>query len=58
MSSLNLCARLPDLKYELEEKFNRAYQRARKMAANETGLTLSAFPVESPFSFEEAMTEN
>ncbi len=48
----------PSFKHELEEKFNRAYQRARKIAANETGLALSVFPVESPFIFEETMTED
>ena len=48
----------PSLKHELEEKFNRAYQRACAMAANETGLALSVFPVENPFIFEEVMTED
>lgn len=48
----------PSLKHELGDKFQRAYQRARKMAAKKTGLVLAVFPVENPFSFAEVMTED
>ena len=47
----------PSLKPRRAELFARAYCEARKEAAAETGLPLSAFPVEPPFTLEELLDE-
>jgi hypothetical protein len=37
--------------------FEEAYARARREAAAETGLTLATFPVERPFTFDQALDD-
>jgi hypothetical protein len=37
--------------------FEEAYARARRKAAAETGLTLATFPVECPFTFDQALDD-
>jgi hypothetical protein len=45
----------PSLRRYYLEVFAKSYQNARKLAAIETGLDLRAFPVESPFTPEQAL---
>ena len=45
----------PSLKNYFHENFLDCYQDARELAADETGLALEAFPMESPFSQEEIL---
>lgn len=47
----------PSLKSKLGKTFDEAYRSGVNRAADETGLQLSAFPTESPFDFDAAMTE-
>ena len=47
----------PSLKPELTEILADAYETARLRAARETRLTLKRFPKESPFTWDQAMTE-
>ena len=45
----------PSLYRFFEEIFNEAYQDARELAADETGLSIKVFPPESPFTVEEVL---
>jgi len=47
----------PSLKPELAEILGDAYRTARLRAARETRLTAKRFPKESPFTWDQAMTE-
>jgi len=49
-----LFKRAPSLKSSDEEEFGEAYQTARAKAFGETGLPLDTFPVEPPFTSEQA----
>ena len=41
----------------LKENWKEAYKDARDVASAETGLSLSTFPEEPPFTFEESLDE-
>ncbi|MGL6136750.1 MAG: DUF29 domain-containing protein [Planktothrix sp.] len=45
----------PSLKRYFLEVFPESYQDARELAADETGLSINTFPVESPFSQEDTL---
>jgi hypothetical protein len=45
----------PSLKPYLKEVFAKCYSKARKKVSLETGLPISTFPIESPFSIEETL---
>jgi hypothetical protein len=45
----------PSLKRYFLEVFQECYQDARELAADETGLSINTFPVESPFSQEDTL---
>jgi Domain of unknown function DUF29 len=45
----------PSLKRYYEEVFAECYQDGRELAADETGLSLRAFPEDSPFSPENTL---
>lgn len=45
----------PSLKPYLNEVFAEAYRDARDLAADETGLSLENFPLQSPFTIEETL---
>lgn len=45
----------PSLKRYFYEIFLKSYQDARELAADETGLSINMFPVESPFSQEDTL---
>ncbi len=45
----------PSLKRYIEEVFEKCYQKARKLAADETGMNIDCFPKTSPFSLEETL---
>ena len=45
----------PSLKRYFYETFLKSYQDARELAADETGLPINTFPVESPFSQEDTL---
>lgn len=47
----------PSLKAVLPEAITSAYRRARLDAEQETGLPDSAFPVECPWTFDQAMAD-
>ncbi len=47
----------PSLKSKRDDLFARAYMQARKEAASETGLSLTALPEQPPFSREQAEDE-
>ena len=50
----DLLARNPGLKSKEDDAFMRAYRRARRDASTETELDLGQFPVEPPFTADEA----
>lgn len=43
----------PSLRYELEQVIERAYERAKLIAEDETGLDAAIFPQECPYALEE-----
>jgi hypothetical protein len=43
------------MKRYLEEVFEDSYQKARDLAADETGLLLETFPAKPPFTIEEVL---
>ena len=45
----------PSLKPYFREVFHKCYAKARKKASLETGLPISTFPTESPFTPEETL---
>ena len=45
----------PSLKRYCEQVFREQYQKARALAADETGLPLETFPVDSPLTLAEAL---
>jgi hypothetical protein len=45
----------PSLKYELNEKLDRAYVRAIKIASTEMGVSKDLFPKTCPFSLNESL---
>lgn len=55
---LELLEDSPSLKYELEEKLERAYKKALRVAATETGMSKADFPTSCPFSLNEALNTN
>ncbi|MGF1479212.1 MAG: DUF29 domain-containing protein [Cyanophyceae cyanobacterium] len=48
----------PSLKKVYEEGFEKAYDRARRGAAIETGMPLNVFPPASPFTREQVIDPN
>ena len=47
----------PSLRRLGEEALGKVYQRARNKAARETGLALTTFPSECPYTFSQLMDE-
>lgn len=45
----------PSLKPYFQEIFSKSYQNARNMAADQTGLNISIFPQECPFTLTETL---
>jgi hypothetical protein len=45
----------PSLRRAAEDRFAQSYERARRMAAAEAGLPLSAFPSVSPWALDDAL---
>ncbi len=45
----------PSLKKYFQDNFSKCYQKARDLAATETGLSLESFPKESPYTLEETL---
>ncbi len=45
----------PALKTYFREIFSEAYQNARELAEDETGLNIKTFPIECPFTQEEIL---
>ena len=48
----------PGLRQHQRQLFTEAYRRARNEAVSETGLPLSVFPAENPFTLEQALDED
>lgn len=51
-------ARNPGLARQEAEEFAKAYRLARREASTETELELDAFPIDPPFTMEQAKDEN
>jgi hypothetical protein len=47
----------PSLKYQLDERVNKAYLNALKTAMNETDLPKSTFPSDCPYTLEQLLDE-
>lgn len=45
----------PSLRYDIEQKITRAYEKARLNAEDETGIDKKNFPAICPFSSDEIM---
>ena len=45
----------PSLRYELEHSIDRAYERAKLSAEDDTGLEAALFPQECPYALEEVI---
>lgn len=54
----DLLEQSPSLRHEIDEKIEKAYVRARRQAAIETGLDEKTFPAGCPFSIEQALDPN
>jgi hypothetical protein len=48
----------PGLKPEIPQAFEKAYRKARLLAANETGMDEATFPKQSPYSIEQTMADD
>jgi hypothetical protein len=48
----------PSLKKYFSESFDKCYENARKLAADETGLPVNTFPSASPFTPEETLNSD
>jgi Domain of unknown function DUF29 len=48
----------PSLRGYFQAMFDECYQNARKQAADETGLPLQSFPIESPFAVDDCLNED
>lgn len=55
---LELIEESPSLKYEIQEKIDRAYRKAILWAATEMGVNKSIFKDECPFSFETVLNKD
>ncbi len=45
----------PSLKGYFEQILDKNYQKARKLAANETGLSIETFPLDNPFTKQDIL---
>lgn len=48
----------PSLGYEIEDNLAKAYKKALRIAARETGIRINTFPETCPFSIEQSLDEN
>ena len=48
----------PSLKRYFLQEFAECYLNAKKLASAETGLAISTFPIESPFTIEQTLNED
>ncbi|MBI1923260.1 DUF29 domain-containing protein [Candidatus Poribacteria bacterium] len=48
----------PSLRYEIEEKIEIAYEKAKLSAEDETGIDKKHFPESCPLSFEQILDDN
>jgi len=48
----------PGLTPEIPQAFEKAYRKARLLAAKETGMGESTFPKQSPYSMEQTMADD
>lgn len=53
-----LIASSPSLRHVVTDKMEHCYQFARRMAATETGLPLTQFPQQSPYTAEQMLDED
>jgi hypothetical protein len=52
---LELLEDSPSLKYELEEKWERAYKKAVRIAVADTGMSQNSFPETCPFCLDDIL---
>ncbi|WP_353740341.1 DUF29 family protein [Desulfonema magnum] len=48
----------PSLRYEIEKKINKAYEKAKLSAEDETGIDKKHFPKTCPFPFDQILDRN
>ncbi|WP_287708914.1 DUF29 domain-containing protein [Accumulibacter sp.] len=48
----------PGLIPEIPQAFEKAYRKARLLAANETGMDEATFPKQSPYTIEQTMADD
>ena len=48
----------PSLEYDLQDKFEVAYEKARLSAEDETGIDKKHFPAECPFTFAQMLNKD
>jgi len=48
----------PSLRYDIEQKIDSAYEKAKLKAEDETGIDAKIFPKNCPFSLEQIMDRN
>ena len=56
--SAEILADSPSLQNYLNNQFELCYAQARREAADETGLEIERFPIESPFTVSQCLDEN
>jgi len=54
---LDLLEDSPSLRYELEQHIEKAYERAKLIAEDETGIEKDHFPQRCPYSFEQIVDQ-
>jgi len=55
---LDLMTDSPSLRHEIDAKTEKAYRKAKRLAANETGFQKDFFPDSCPYSFDQILDEN
>jgi hypothetical protein len=56
--AVELLEESPSLRHEMDDKSERAYKKARRLAAADMGLSAELFPESCPYSFDQIMDEN
>ncbi len=54
---LDLLEDSPSLRYELEQHIEKAYEKAKLIAEDETGIEKAHFPQRCPYSFEQIVDQ-
>jgi len=55
---LDILEESPSLRSEIDERLVKAYEKATRLAAEQTGLEEGNFPANCPYSFDQAMDKD